>query len=58
VARRSFRTAIAKDPNDYDLWLSLAVASRGRERGRALAQVRRLNPLLNLRREFDEPSTG
>ena len=51
-AVRSFRTAVAKDPRDYDHWLSLAFAARGRERARALARVKRLNPLLDLRTEF------
>lgn len=45
AARASFRTAIAKDPNDWTLWYELAVASLGKEHRLALAQAARLNPL-------------
>ena len=43
-ARVSFRRAIEKDPRDWTLWYELALASRGVERQRALAQASRLNP--------------
>ncbi|MGE5691363.1 MAG: O-antigen ligase family protein, partial [Pseudomonadota bacterium] len=45
AARASFEKAIAKDPNDWNLWFYLALASEGRARERAVAQARRLNPL-------------
>ncbi len=43
-ARISFRRAIEKDRRDWTLWYELALASRGAERQRALAQASRLNP--------------
>ena len=43
-ARVSFRRAIEKDRRDWTLWYELALASRGAERQRALAQASRLNP--------------
>ncbi len=43
-ARLSFRRAIEKDRRDWTLWYELALASRGAERQRALAQASRLNP--------------
>ncbi len=45
AARDSFRTAIAKDRNNWDLWLDLAFASGGRARREAAAAAVRLNPL-------------
>jgi hypothetical protein len=44
-AQRSFRTAIDKDPNDWELWLDLADASGGSERRAASLRAIRLNPL-------------
>jgi len=44
-ARASFRRAIAKDPDDWNTWYAIAIASRGRPRDEALARARRLNPL-------------
>jgi tetratricopeptide (TPR) repeat protein len=44
-ARSTLRTAIAKDPNDWELWLDLSLASRGRARRVAAARAVRLNPL-------------
>ena len=44
-ARRSLGKAIAKDPNDWHLWLDLASASTGKPRTQALDRTRRLNPL-------------
>jgi O-antigen ligase len=45
AARRDFRRAVAKDPNDWQLWYRLGLASEGAERARAARQVARLNPL-------------
>jgi hypothetical protein len=45
AARGHLRTAAAKDPADWSIWLDLALASKGRERRHALAQAARLNPL-------------
>jgi Flp pilus assembly protein TadD len=42
-ARRSFRTALDKDPHEWKLWYDLARASRGTARARALAEATRLN---------------
>jgi hypothetical protein len=53
-AARSFRKAISKNRGDYDLWLSLAFATKGREQRAALAHVKELNPRLDLRAEFYE----
>jgi cytochrome c-type biogenesis protein CcmH/NrfG len=44
VARRAFRTALAKDPHDPDLWIDLAIATTGAERRRALATAVSLDP--------------
>jgi O-antigen ligase len=44
-ARRSFRTAIRKDPRDWELWIDLALASSQPERRRAALVALRLNPL-------------
>ena len=43
-ARRSLRTAIAKDPQNWLLWLDLAAAEDGWARQRALRTALRLNP--------------
>jgi Flp pilus assembly protein TadD len=43
-AARSFRAAIRRDPADWESWYELGLATRGRERARALATARRLNP--------------
>ncbi len=43
-AQGTFRKAVAKDPHDWTLWFGLAQATDGRQRRRALAQARRLNP--------------
>lgn len=45
AARASSRKAIAKEPNDWQLWVELAEASTGAGRRRALAEATRLNPL-------------
>jgi hypothetical protein len=44
AARRSFLTAIDKDPNDSELWQGLAYASRGPARREAVVHALRLNP--------------
>jgi hypothetical protein len=44
-ARATLRTAIGKDPNDWELWLDLALASKGPARRDAAAHALRLNPL-------------
>jgi Flp pilus assembly protein TadD len=44
AARKSFRTAVAKDPSDWELWLDLGIAGAGAEQRRALATAIRLNP--------------
>jgi O-antigen ligase len=50
-ARASFRRGLDKDRGDWELWLDLALASRGAERQEALAHVSRLNPLSQELRE-------
>lgn len=44
-ARISYRKAIARDPNDYLLWLNLALASKGKARVAAAKHALALNPL-------------
>ena len=44
AARQSFRTAVAKDPHNWEMWVDLALASTGPEKRRALAAAERLNP--------------
>ena len=44
-ARASFLHGLDRDGGDWQLWLDLALASRGNERRSALAHVARLNPL-------------
>ncbi len=44
AARPYFLRAIAKDSNDWRLWMELTWASKGKERERALAGAMRLNP--------------
>ncbi len=45
AARQSFRQAIEKNPEDWDLWFDLAVASDGKTLREAVAHASRLNPL-------------
>jgi tetratricopeptide (TPR) repeat protein len=45
LARGTIREAIEKDPSDWELWLDLSLATKGRERREAAAQAVRLNPL-------------
>jgi hypothetical protein len=44
-ARTSFLRGIRKDRRDWELWLDLALVSRGKERQEALSHVATLNPL-------------
>jgi hypothetical protein len=44
AARRSFRAAIAKDHANWNLWLDLAKASKGRARRQALVRAAELAP--------------
>ncbi|RPJ54186.1 MAG: tetratricopeptide repeat protein, partial [Acidobacteria bacterium] len=43
--RQHLRRATREDPRSWSAWLSLAFASRGVERERALERARALNPL-------------
>jgi hypothetical protein len=43
-AQSAYLQAVALDPNSWELWLALAGNSRGRERARAVAELRKLNP--------------
>jgi hypothetical protein len=45
AARKSLIHALKLNPENWSTWLDLAVASRGAERVRALAEAERLNPL-------------
>jgi hypothetical protein len=40
----AYRHAVAKDPDDWTLWLGLAAQSRGAERAKAVARLRVLAP--------------
>ena len=44
-ARSSFRKGLAEDPDEWELWLDLGLASEGGERRQAFEQAARLNPL-------------
>jgi hypothetical protein len=44
-ARSSFKRGLAKDGRDWELWLDLALVTRGQERQVALDHVAALNPL-------------
>ncbi len=41
----AYRRAIARDPNDWSLWASLALVERGESRRHALREAARLDPL-------------
>jgi O-antigen ligase len=43
-ARASFRAALDRDPETWQLWVDMALASSGAERRLALARARQLNP--------------
>jgi hypothetical protein len=44
-ARESFREGLERDPDEWELWLDLALATEGRERAEALERTAALNPL-------------
>ena len=44
-ARSSFRRGLAKDPDEWELWLDLGLASEGSARRRAFERAAELNPL-------------
>jgi tetratricopeptide (TPR) repeat protein len=44
-ARGHYRDAVDRDPNVWELWLTLAQVSRGEERRHALERAAELNPL-------------
>jgi Tfp pilus assembly protein PilF len=44
AARRSYRAALERDPQNWSLWLALAATSQGEERRRSLERVLALNP--------------
>ncbi len=44
AARRSFREALDRDPEEWSTWLDLALATQGNERADALSRAARLNP--------------
>jgi hypothetical protein len=44
-ARDAFRRGLAEDSGDWELWLDLALASKGAQRREAIGEVARLNPL-------------
>jgi Flp pilus assembly protein TadD len=44
AAEHNLRKAIAKDPQNWDLWFDLALATLGNTQRRALAQAFALNP--------------
>ena len=44
-ARRDFQAALRKDPSDWDVWVDLALVTRGTARNDAAEHAARLNPL-------------
>jgi hypothetical protein len=48
AAAMSFRSAVAKDPNRWDLWLDLYAATSGREADHAFRRAYELNPKGNV----------
>ena len=44
-ARDAFGRGLAEDRDDWELWLDLALASKGAQRREAIGEVARLNPL-------------
>jgi hypothetical protein len=44
-ARESFREGLERDPDEWELWLDLALAAEGRQRAEALERAAALNPL-------------
>ena len=51
-ARSSFQSGLREDGRDWELWLDLALATRGSERKAALDRVAALNPLSTELREL------
>lgn len=45
AARRALRTALTKEPQNWQLWFDLSAAERGSASARALGQASELNPL-------------
>jgi Flp pilus assembly protein TadD len=45
AARKSFREGLERDADEWELWLDLALATSGRERGDALDRAAELDPL-------------
>ncbi len=45
VARRNFRGGLAEDPDEFELWIGLGLASDGAGQRRALERAAELNPL-------------
>ncbi len=58
AARASLREAISKEPDNWDLWLTLALATQGAEQRQALAEAERLNPLSPEIRQIKESLTA
>lgn len=58
AARRSFRRAISKNPNDWEAWLDLGLVSRAATRNAAFARAKQLNPLSPELRELGFGSAG
>jgi O-antigen ligase len=54
-ARASFLRGLERDRGDWELWLDLALVSRGDERSAALARVAELNPLSAELRQLEGP---
>lgn len=54
AAAASFRRAVEKDREDWELWYDVYSVTEGAEAARALAEVRRLNPYYNSNLEEGE----
>jgi O-antigen ligase len=54
-ARTSFLRGLRRDRGDWELWLDLALVSRGEARSAALARVAELNPLSAELRQLNGP---
>ncbi len=53
-ARANLREALSKDPGNWDLWLTLTLATEGSEQLEAFQQAERLNPLSEEVRQIKE----
>jgi tetratricopeptide (TPR) repeat protein len=58
AASASFRRAVAKDREDWELWYDVYAATEGTESARALAEVRRLNPYFRINLEEGETAAS